>query len=388
MKKLVWFNSALLSQHASGPYASTNAHANYYWGSPIEPKLPNPEHLRWHLAMMKTTGRNISMTDFTGLSKKYGDGLNMANMMPHAPAVPVTFDVDAGSYVHEHFDQMVEQRSNQLFDHAEHMQATEIRICWSGGIDSSFILAAIMSNSRSHAWRMQNRIVIYTTMYARREDETLWNWVMQSGMPVRFLDYNKIDQDDSNWLMVTGDGEPYGTMFSGLTFGKIDNCNWGHWKLLEPWFLEKDTTGLAWDYFNELMNTSNIPVETCYHAWWRFETTVDPGQCYFYRMCAYSNQSNINPAHAYPGQKIFWFLSSQEFANHGAYVILNKLVPDDPKMIKPHLQEYTARWQGHTNYGKIRFFSQALVPKRIVKWRIYDDLSWDNIPNLNGDSYG
>lgn len=221
------------------------------------------------------------------------------------------------------------RRVDAMYDQAEANAIEEIRISWSGGIDSNYVLAAIMQHPRSRSWLQDHRIVVYTTNFARREDPLVWNWIMRSELPVRYIDYSTMSQDATRWMLVTGEGEPYGTMFSALHAGHVEHTKWSHWHGMESYFMSKDPSGLGWDYFRALMETSPIPVETCYQAWWYFENSVE-SQCYLYRLSAYSDADKIDPELVYPGTRTFWFLADQSFADHGAYVVTNRLIATMP----------------------------------------------------------
>lgn len=382
MSKLAWFNVALLSAHGTGEFNKQHG-SNYFWGGSIPPSYPNTATL-WHTSMMMLTGRSICMVDQTGISKKYGDGLDMARTFSSLDYMPKPGNPERGKLVDASFNDAVAKRVDDMYDQAEQHGYDEIRISWSGGIDSNFVIAAIMQHPRSKTWIDNNRISVYTTRFARREDIVMWDWLMASGLPVRYIDYEELVKDTSNWMLVTGEGEPYGTMFSTLHINHVDRSQWqwGHWSIMEKYFLHKDPTGLCWEYFQELMTSSPIPIETCYHAWWYFENSVE-SQCYLYRLAAYSTEPIIDPAIVYPGKKTFWFLGCQDLANHGAYIVTNKLMPEESNLVKPHLRQYLADWMGWTEAKpKARFFSQNLIPKRVNKWRIYEDLSWDRETNL------
>jgi hypothetical protein len=295
--------------------------------------------------------------------------------------MPGPGDPDKGQLVDKSFSEATAARVEEMYAQAERNGIDEIRISWSGGIDSNYVLAAIMQHPKSVPWLADKKIAVYTTRFAKREDSMIWDWLMQSDLPVRYLDYGQLSQEPGNWMLVTGEGEPYGTMFSGLHNGYVEHTKWSHWHGMEPYFLSRDPSGLGWDYFKALMATSPIPIETCYHAWWYFENSVE-SQCYLYRLSAYSEAPVINPQLVYPGTRTFWFLADQAFADHGAYQVVNQLIDDDTNRCKWHLQQYTADWLGKEPWLKRRFMSQAMVPKRVHKWRIYDDLSWDREDNL------
>jgi len=382
-KKLAWFNDVIMLDYADKNFMTQYGH-NQYLNRPVPPKFPDREEMQWHVKMASIHNRALILVDQTGISKKFGDGLDMALTLSTHTDLPKEFDPTRGAIIDKEFDSATYLRVDQMYDQAERNGLTEIRVSWSGGIDSNFVLAAIMMHPRSKTWLAEGRISIYTTSYAIREDIDIWNWITQSGLPVHYLNYDQLANDKSPWLLVTGEGEPYGTMFWNVHKAHIaeEDLRWGHWSKLEAYFMAKDPSGLCWDYMKALMAASPIEIETCYQAWWWFEACVE-GQNYLYRLAAYSNMSTIDPAIVYPGGKTFWFLGSQDFADHGIYSVVNKLIPDEVDLVKPRLREFVAKWQGWSEVKpKKRFYSQMMIPKRIGKFRIYDDLSWDTVNNL------
>lgn len=382
-KKLAWFNDVIMLDYANSNFMQQYGN-NQYLNRPIAPRFPDKEEMQWHVKMAPVHGKSMILVDQTGISKSFGDGLDMALTLSTHTDLPKDFDPDRGAELDKDFDSIAYRRVDQMYDQAERNGLTEIRISWSGGIDSNFVLAAIMLHPRSRTWLDQGKISVYTTNYAQREDTDIWNWVMQSGLPVHYLNYDQLANDTGPWLLVTGEGEPYGTMFWDNHKNHIakEDLRWGHWSKLEAYFMVKDPSGICWDYMKALVASSPIKIETCYHAWWWFEACVE-GQNYLYRLAAYSNTPTIDPALVYPGGKTFWFLGSQDFADHGIYSVVNKLIPEENDLVKPRLREFVAKWQGWTDAKpKKRFYSQMMIPKRIRKFRIYDDLTWDTVNNL------
>jgi len=382
-KKLVWFNDSILLDYADENFTSYYGN-NQYLNRTVLPRFPDRPEMQWHIKLAPVAQRSITLVDQTGISKQFGDGIDLARVLTTHTNLPADFDPDHGALIDANFDLAAHKRVDEMYDQAERNGLTEIRISWSGGIDSNFVLAAIMMHPRSKPWLAAGRISVYTTMYARREDQELWDWVMQSGLPVHYLNYDQLGNDTGPWLLVTGEGEPYGTMFwnNHQKYIEPEDLRWGHWSKLETYFMVKDPSGLSWDYMKALVAASPIPIETCYHAWWWFEACVE-GQNYLYRLSAYSDVNVIDPALVYPGGKTFWFLGSQDFADHGLYSVLNKKIPDEVDLVKPRLREFVARWQGWAEAKpKKRFYSQMMIPKRIRKNRIYDDLTWDTGDNL------
>lgn len=356
MKSLVWFHNGLLSKY------------NRFLDSPIQ--INNSSKLQWQNAITSVIDLSVCLIDSTGTSKKFGDGLNTKSIKQKN--IP---DLVNGAYVNGYFDDVATKRVKELYQQADKNEYKEIRIAWSGGIDSTFALAAIMQNMY-YGYDFS----VWTTTYAKRENPLVWNWLMNSGLKVEFMDYNQLGNDNSNYMLVTGDGDPYGVMYTTLANGYTKDIFGDDWDKLEHLFIIKDPTGLAWDYFKELMSISPTPIKNCHQAWHWFEQCTD--QDFMFRFAAYCNNPIIDKDKFLPGKKLFWFLDSQDFADHGLYSTIND-TPTNTKQIKTKLREYISNWMKLNDVMTFdKHSSQLLIPKSIHKWKIYDDLSWDRETNL------
>lgn len=376
-KKLLWFHdNLLLSYH--NPLLTETAANNQYLQRLVKPRYPQRPELLWHQTMQVVCQRNMTMIDQSGVSQSHGDGMGLITTA-HLAGLPSSFDPQRGQEIDKDFRSAALRRAGQLFDQARAQGVDEIRISWSGGIDSNFALAAIMLHPDSQDWIRENRLIIYTTPMSKREDIDIWNWVVNSGLPVRYINYDELAKDDGKWIFVTGDGEPYGSTFYKLHKEHVEekDLRYGHWSQIQPYMMEKDPTGLAWDYLRDLISRSPVEIETSFHAWWWLEANITE-QNFFYRISSYSGVDRLDASKIYPGQRMFWFLGCQDFADHGIYSVLHRLIPEQDDQVKPRLRQLVAEWQGWAEpKPKKKFFSQFLIPKRIRKTRIYEDLSWD-----------
>ena len=376
-KKLAWFNTDLLTTHGIKEFNQERG-LNPYLMQVTEATWPDVEKTQWHQSILKVLPYNICFVDQTELSKQYGDGLDLARL--NVPLVP---NLDNGAMIEKEFNGAACKRVEEMYAQAESNNIHDIRIAWSGGTDSNFILSAVMQHPLTESWK--DRITILTTRYAKREDPEIWNWVMSSGLKIDMLNYDTLMCDQSNWMLVTGEGDMYGTMFPDAHKKYTDSHEqmyWDDWHSMEKFFTENDPFDISWDYFKALMQLSPIPIETSYHAWWWFESNLTE-QCFLFRSNAYSTVTDIRQDRVFPGKSLFGFLANQDFLDHGFYCAVNRLIKTDPAQMKHHLLQHVANWQGwQCIHPKLKFFSQGLVPKRIHKWRIYDDMSWDRGTNL------
>lgn len=376
-KRLVWFTGRLLRKY--------HVHRSRFLDRQIA-ALPHDPRLDWHMAMFRLHQGALCMVDHTGLSASYGDGLNLEVVTHRSPDLNKTqWDLEKGERLHREFDALVNDRASQAYQQAEQIGADHIFISYSGGADSSLILAAMLQNGASKRWIDERRLVIRTTRYSMREDPAIWARLVEMDIPMEFHNYDDLMQDERKWMLVTGDvARPGGTTYADLPKGSVpdDVLYGGQISQLEPWFLEKDSTGLAFDYFRALQDTAPFPIETNLQAWWWFEWCTHT-QCYMFRIPSYCRVPTISPEIIYPGQKQFWFLANSDFWDHGAYVTATRQIPEDSALMKFYYLNYVAKWMRWLDpKPKPKVFSQAAIPKITSKFRIWNDLTWDCAENV------
>lgn len=356
-KKLVWFNPKLLINN-------------------IDSKL------LWHRSWYQLFKKNICLVDGTGLSKKYGDGLGMEYMvdtvLEHKSA---SRNYENGRYWHHNFKELIKNISDKIFDALG--PDTEIRLSYSGGTDSCTALAGLLSNPRIKPWLDSKKFVIYTTSYAKVEDPLIWKRIISMDIPIRFLDYDSLNTDESKFFMVTGDGDWFGTLWQTMfditlnphiTFTNqeifIDTYSSKKEKL-EKWFLSLESTGLCWDFFQELMELNPYKVENIHQAWNWFEDCAAV-QCFMYRPTAYG----IGPVRVTPRKNWSWFVGDAAFSDLCMYESKNKFYTND-NILKYQCLRYIADWMGWSDIKfKNKFYSQFKIPKLNRKNLIYSDLSF------------
>jgi hypothetical protein len=362
MKQLVWFNPGLAK-------LSINDDRQLYW------------HRKWY----EITGKNVCLVDSTGISKTYDNGTNMQYMVPDILGFDTTkSDSENGKYWHFNFSQLMRNLSDKIFDKVRGQQ--ELRICYSGGTDSATTLASLMSNERIKPLLKENRFIIYTTPFAKIEDPAIWNRIVQEHIPLRFLDYDKLAEDSNDHIMVTGDGEGYGTWWQMLTpeFSNEDiflTSIKSSMLKLERWFLNKDPSGFGLMFFKEIMSL-NSNISNLQQAWTWFENCVAI-QCYMYRATAYS-KGNVQVT---PRNNWIWFMADKDFWDMCDYESYSNLYTDD-KLIKYQCLKYIANWMGTEIVTKNKINSQILVPKIIRKSQIFNDNSYSSNIRIQHGSMG
>jgi hypothetical protein len=341
----------------------------------------------WHRAWYKLSQKNICLVDGTNISKKYGNNIDMnyivETVLDHKPEHR---SYENGKYWHNNFDELIKKISDSVFDKIT--PETELRISYSGGTDSCLTLAGLLSNSRIKPWLDSKKFVVYTTMFAKLEDSLIWDRLLSMNVPLRLLDYDSLNTDTSNFFMVTGDGDGYGTwwqmMFdktlSDITFSDeeifIDSYESKKEKL-QKWFLYREPSGLCWDFFNELMTTSPDKIENLEQAWSWFENSMAI-QCYMFRSCSYG----IGDVKITPRSNWFWFMCDTDFSDMCEYESRNKLYTSD-NLFKYQCLKYISNWMGWTDVKlKNKFYSQIKVPKIFRKNLIYSDYTYSDQSKL------
>lgn len=345
------------------------------WFNPRLVKLPvnTVPELSWHLAWYNLTGMNVCLTDTSGISHQYGNGLRIKNIADDILNINPNRNLENGKYWHNNFSELVNRISNDIFDKAEGID--EICVSYSGGTDSCLVLAALWSNPRIKNWIDRNKFVIHTTPHAKKEDPAIWNRILEANLPLKFLDYDALSIDQSEKLMVDGEGNGYPVWFKVMsrefTDHELFNTNISQVKdKAEKWFIKGDPSGVTWEFFNKLISTSPSDIETLVQAWALFENTCAQ-QCYMLRVSAYG----IGPVQITPRNNWRWFMADSDFWDVCAYEQHNRIYTTDDTL-KYQVLKYVSDWMGWTEVKtKKKISSQILVPKLLRKSQIFSDLS-------------
>lgn len=271
--------------------------------------------------------------------------------------------------------------SDKVFETASGRE--EMRLSYSGGTDSCLILAALLSNQKIDEWIARDKFIIYTTPYAKKEDPLIWKRIIDAGFPIRFLDYDLLGNDTGDSVMLTGEGNAYGTwhkiMMSDFTEAEIFTGSYSGIKSkVEAWFLKREPSGLTRDFFDKLITTYGDSKMSLYQAWSLFEHHCAE-QCYMFRQGAYSD----GPVTIDPNKNSVWFMMDNDFWDVCEYESQSRLYTSDDTLKYSSLK-YIADWMGWSTVCKKRkISSQIIVPKIIRKSQIYSDHSYTENTNLN-----
>ena len=357
---------------------------NLVWFYPAILRVPSntkAEHLSWHRAWYRLTGKNVCLIDSTNLSKNYGDGLNLHYHVPELLSFDVTqSNLDNGRYWHNNFDALMQSITDQIFLNAQGYD--ELRLSYSGGTDSTLAFTALMSNSKINQWIEQNKFIIYTTPFAKVEDPTMWQRILDLNLPLRLIDYDRLNVETDNYFMVTGDGEGYGTwwqiIMDEFTDDEIFKSTFQSMiPKLEQWFISREPSGVAYKYFIDLMTHSDHGIDNLQQAWTWFENCVAI-QCYSYRASAYAH----GDVRITPRKNWHWFMTNKDFWDMCDYQAKEIMYTTD-STLKYTALKYIANWLGVNDIiKKNKFYSQFAIPKLIRKSKIYQDLSYSQGTDL------
>ena len=354
----------------------------HVWFNPRLLNLPinATPNLEWHRAWLKLSNMNVCLMDTTGLSGAYGNHFKMKNVTSTLDISSVR-DCKNGRYWHDNFDLLMTRLSDDVFQDVD--GKAELRLSYSGGTDSCLILAALLSNRRIDEWIASDKFVIYTTPHAKKEDPLIWNRIIESGYPIRFLDYDLLSHDTSDSLMLTGEGNAYGTwhkiMTPDFTEAELFTGSYVNMKpKVQEWFLRREPSGLTADFFDKLITTHGDVEMSLYQAWSLFEHLCAE-QCYMFRQSAYG----LGPVTIDPGKNSRWFMMNNDFWDVCEYESQERLhISDDT--LKYSSLKYIANWMRWSNVQKKRkISSQFMIPKIIRKSQIYSDHSYTENINLN-----
>jgi hypothetical protein len=337
-------------------------------------------HRRWY----ELTKKNVCLVDSTDISKRYNNGLDFEYVVEKQLGFNVTdTDIHSGKYWHNNFKQLAHKLSNGVFDRAE--KYDELALSYSGGTDSTFTLAALLSNPRIDPWLKSGKFVIYSSAFSKIEDPLVWRRIIEMKIPLRLIDYDQLSMDNSNRLFVTGDGEGYGTWWQIMLddfsndeiFGSYTDST--HQKL-QQWFLDREKTGLTWESFNAFKQSSPRSIPNLQQAWTWFENCVAI-QCYSFRTSSYG----CGPVNPGPRDNLIWFMADKDFWDMCDYEAHNVIYKDD-SILKYQCLKYIADWMKWPDIKvKNKFYSQYAIPKLNRKYVIYSDYSYkEDLKWLNG----
>ena len=190
------------------------------------------------------------------------------------------------------------------------------------------------------------------------------------------MDYDALSLDQSNSMMVSGEGDGYCVWFKVMSKFFTDEEIFVRPYLelrpkVEQWFTSRDKSGVTWDFFNKLIESSDHEIITLFQAWSLFESTCAQ-QCYLFRVSAYGK----GPVQAAPRNNWVWFMADPDFWDMCEYETQNRIYTSDATL-KYQPLKYIANWMGWADIQtKKKISSQILIPKLLRKNKIYSDMSY------------
>lgn len=347
MSTLSWFNARLL----------------------LHPDNLVLDKLSWHRAMYQATKMNVCLVDTSGLSKQYGDGLDITPL-----SLPITDvrNLDNGRYWHHNVNLLMDKLSTDLIQQVP--PDGSLRLAYSGGTDSCLALAAILQNPLSNRLVAENRFVIATTPAAKYEDVEIWNKIQQSRLPIELMSYDE-EFYRPGVVNVSGEGEGFSEWFKPMKrVFSDDEVFTAPYHTVEfkvrTWFNTREPTGIAWEYFNALTKHHQCP--TLFHAWHCFEGMCAE-QCSRFRSTAYNSSPQVM---CEPKGRWNWIFMDSDFWDMCEYQSSANIYRTEDTLKYTSLQ-YIAQWMGWSSVKpKPKRSSQILIPKLFYKQQIFTDSTY------------
>jgi len=251
-----------------------------------------------------------------------------------------------------------------------------IVLMYSGGIDSTAVLVALMQHSRYKEFVDRGRIKIAMSSHSIVEYPELFYQQILPTLPIVVADFGSL-LNDSDTFIVTGDAGDY-------VIGNTDT----------PIFFYQGTTNnlyedksALWPYLNRIdPNFTYFAQELATYApfdivsvnqmfWWIGQAFVHQSE--MCRPYMWSNTTDLLELASF--NKIYRFFLDPRFMTFSFEYMSTNPHCTNYNSVRALPREYIVNYTQHTSYlNKIKVFSQKFLFKSTYKTRIYQDLSWVN----------
>lgn len=253
-----------------------------------------------------------------------------------------------------------------------------ITVMYSGGIDSTAALVALMRNSQFKDLLQQNRIAVALTSTSIVEYPEFFYQHILPSMPIVYADYDQLlNQPDS--FIVTGDAGDYviGNTDTPIFFhnGSTENLSEDK-SALWPYLDSIDhSKKFSW-FAREIAKLAPFDIDSVNQMfWWIGQAFVNQGEmCYPY---IWSRTTDLSELKSF--NKIFRFFLDPQCMNFSFEYMSTNPYYTDYNSVRQFPREYIVNYTKHQSYlKKIKVFSQRLMFLRRHKTRIYSDLTYSN----------
>lgn len=253
-----------------------------------------------------------------------------------------------------------------------------IVVMYSGGIDSTAVVVALMKNARYQEFLEQGRITIAMSSGSIDEYPEFFYETILSTFPIIVADYNLI-MKDSNAFVVTGDAGDYviGNTDTPIFFynGSTDNL-YKDKSILWPHLDSIDTTGKFSHFAMELAKHAPFEIKSVNQMfWWIGQCFVHQGEmCYSY---IWSTTTDLSELPTF--NKVYRFFLDPRFMTFSFEYMSTNPFCTNFNSVRQFPKEYIVDFTKHASYlNKVKVFSQHLLFRNRYKNKIYSDLTFNN----------
>lgn len=318
----------------------------------------------------------------------YGPGpfpVDRFNLLPHidpeTDPIPVVNIVPKPEFNLSNLTSDWRDRYFSLFDQVastiyETAGTRDIVLMYSGGIDSTAVLVALMKNARYKEFLDQGRIKIAMSSVSIHEYPELFYETILPTFPIMLADYNLVMQDP-NAFVVTGDAGDYviGNTDTPIFFhnGTTDNLHEDK-SILWPYLDNIDTSKKFSNFASKLAELAPFDIVSLNQMyWWIGQAFVHQGEmCYPWTWSATTDLSELASFN-----KVYRFFLDPRFTTFSFEYMSTNPVCTNYNSVRQFPREYIVDFTQHPSYlNKIKVFSQKLLFRKRYKTRIYADLTF------------
>jgi hypothetical protein len=251
-----------------------------------------------------------------------------------------------------------------------------IVLMYSGGIDSTAVLVALMQHPRYDEFASQRRIKIAMSSHSIAEYPELFYQRILPELPIVVADFG-ILLNDPDAFIVTGDAGDYviGNTDTPIFFhnGSTDNLHqdksvlWPYLDRIDPNFTH---------FAQELAKLAPFDIVSVNQMfWWIGQAFVHQSE--MCRPYMWSTATDLSELASF--NKIFRFFLHPKFMTFSFEYMSTDPYCTNYNSVRQLPREYIVNYTKHQSYlNKIKVFSQKFLFKSTHKTRVYENLSWVN----------
>lgn len=256
-----------------------------------------------------------------------------------------------------------------------------IVIMYSGGIDSTAVLVAMMRNSKFKQFVDSGRLKVSLNSSSIYEYPEFFYETILPTIPLIATDYNTILADPNNFV-ITGDGGDYVICNTDIPVyennGTTDIFN------MDPgvayrYFDQCDTSGKFSNMVRGISQSAPFELNTVSQLYWWL------GQCFTHQgeMCYPFAWSTVDTTELTTFNRFFRFFLHPEFTTFSFEYMSTNPVYVNLKDMRRFFKDYIINYTGHEQYrNKNKIGSQRIVVRPWHKSAIYGDLSYDKLTTI------